>query len=87
MGMDTVEIVLWAVEEFGVPMPDEEVGNIYTVGEFAKYIVEKVNSVKGSSITYQDTLPKVIGILVKDYGIERGKINTSSRFTQDLGLE
>ena len=87
MGLDTVEIVLWAEEEFGVPMPDEEVGNIYTVGEFAMYIAEKVNSVKGSSISYQDTLPKVIDILVKDYGIERGKINTSSRFIQDLGFE
>ncbi|WP_250656360.1 hypothetical protein [Alkalimarinus coralli] len=84
--MDTVEIVLWAEEEFGVPMPDEEVGRIYTVGEFAKYIAEKVNSVKGGSTTFQDTLLKVIDILVKEYGVDRDRINTSSKFVQDLNL-
>lgn len=87
MGLDTVEIIIWAEEEFDVSMPDEEVRNIYTVGEFAKYIAQKVNSSKGDSITYQDTLPKIIDLLVDNYGVERRKINTSSKFVQDLGLD
>jgi len=87
MGLETVEIVVWAEEEFEISIPDEEIRNIYTIGEFAKYIAEKVNSSNCDSITYQDTLPKIIDLLVDNYGVERCKINTSSKFVQDLGLD
>jgi acyl carrier protein len=86
MGLDTVEIVLWAEEEFDVSMPDEEVGKIYTVGEFATYIAQKVNEAKGSSIDYSDTLPKILDVLESDYGVERTEVTLSSRFVQDLGF-
>ena len=87
MGMDTVEIVLWAEDEFGVAMPDEEVGDIYTVGEFASYIATKVSAKTGNHTTYEDTLPKIIDILVQDYGAQRNNIQLSSRFIEDIGLD
>ena len=86
MGLDTVEIVLWAEQTFDVSMPDEEVGQIFTVGEFAKYIAKKVNDVKGTHIDYTDTLPQILDILESDYGVKRSKITLSSRFVQDLGF-
>ena len=87
MGLETVEIVLWAEEEFGVSMPDEEVGGIFTVGEFSEYIGEKVDSTLGISISRDDILGKITDLLVNDYGIERDKIKPSSKFVQDLGLD
>jgi acyl carrier protein len=86
MGLDTVEIVLWAEQEFDVSMPDEEVGQIYTVGEFATYIAKKVNEVKGTNIDHTDTLPKIIDILDSDFGVKRSKVTMSSKFVQDLGF-
>ena len=86
MGLETVEIVLWAEQTFAVDMPDEEVGKIQTVGEFAKYIAAKVNADKGTTINYQDTLVQIIDMLVADYDIKRESINTRSRFIADLGL-
>jgi acyl carrier protein len=87
MGLDTVEIVLWAEDEFEVPMPDEEVGSIYKVGQFAEYIARKVNQEKGTNIDYSDTLPKILDYLEDAHGIERSKVTLSSRFVQDLGFD
>ena len=84
MGLDTVEIVLWAEKEFGVEMPDQEVTNIYTVGEFATYIATKVNESKGTSFDYADILPKLLEVLETDYGVDKDKVTLNSRFVQDL---
>jgi len=86
MGLDTVEIVLWAEETFGVEMPDEEVGTIYTVGEFANYIANKVNSTKGFNITYQDVMPHLLDILESDFNVPRNKVTIESQLVKDLGF-
>ncbi len=87
MGLDTVEIVLWAENEFGVEMPDQEITNIYTVGEFATYIANKVNETKGTSFDYADILPKLLEVLESDYGVDKDKVTLNSRFVQDLGFD
>jgi len=56
-------------------------------GEFAKYIANKLNTKNGSSCTYIDTLPMIIDRLVNNYVAERKRINTSSQFVHDLGLQ
>ena len=87
MGLDTVEIVMWAEDEFDIVISDEDASKIITVGDFAAFIVMKVNSTKNISLTNNEVLPKLIDMLVKDYGIKRDSIKTSSRFVQDLGLD
>jgi hypothetical protein len=86
MGLDTVEIVLWAEEKFGVEMPDEEVTNICTVGEFANYIASKVNNEKGTNISFEEVMPDLLDVLEADYSVLRHKITLDSRFVQDLGF-
>jgi|SaaInl0LU_22_DNA_1037365.scaffolds.fasta_scaffold12143_1 acyl carrier protein len=86
MGLETVEIVIWAEEEFGVPMPDEEVGLIFTVGDFADYIANKVNQEHGTNIDSSITLPKILIYLEEQHEIEPEKVTLSSRFVEDLGF-
>lgn len=38
MGLDTVEFVVWAEKKFAIDIPDEDVTNLYTVGEFCRYL-------------------------------------------------
>jgi acyl carrier protein len=87
MGLDTVEFVLWAEKEFGVEISDQELTNIYTVGEFANYIANKVNEKKGTSFDYLDVFPKILAVLESDYGVDKHKVTFNSRFVQDLGLD
>ena len=67
-------------------MPDEEVTNIYTVGEFANYIASKVNTEKGTNISFGDVMPDLLDVLEADYSVPRHKITLDSRFVQDLGF-
>ncbi|MCB5227589.1 hypothetical protein JAO78_012280 [Alishewanella sp. 16-MA] len=68
-------------------MLDQEVTNIYTVGEFASYIATKVNESKGTSFDYADILPKLLEVLESDYGVDKGKVALNSRFVQDLDFD
>lgn len=63
MGLDTVEFVLWAEKEFGLEIPDQDLTDIYTVGEFANYIANKVNEKKGTSFDWSYVFPKNSPIL------------------------
>ncbi len=40
--LDVVELVMAFEDEFGIDIPDEEVGNIKTVGNAVSYIQEKL---------------------------------------------
>ena len=40
--LDLVELVMAFEEEFGVDVPDEDAGNLKTVGDAVKYIEEKL---------------------------------------------
>jgi acyl carrier protein len=41
--LDLVELVMAYEEEFGIDIPDEEVGQIKTVGDAVKYVSAKLN--------------------------------------------
>ena len=81
MGLDTVEIVMWAEEEFEISISDEEASGILTVGEFAKFLSNK------SKVDYEVCFIKIGNLLVSDYSINSLKISADSRFVQDLGLD
>ena len=40
--LDTVELVMALEDEFGIDIPDEEVGEIKTVGDAVNYIEKKL---------------------------------------------
>ncbi len=52
MGLDTVEIVLRTEEVFGISLPDEECGKIFTVSDLYRGVVRKLDLpyVPGSEI-------------------------------------
>ena len=41
--LDVVELVMAFEDEFGIDIPDEEVGEIKSVGDAVKYIEKKLN--------------------------------------------
>jgi len=43
MGMDSVEIVLRCEEVFGIDLPDDECGQIVTVGDLYRLVLHKLN--------------------------------------------
>jgi acyl carrier protein len=42
--LDVVELVMAFEDEFGIEIPDEEVGNIKTVGNATEYIQKKLSA-------------------------------------------
>lgn len=42
--LDVVELVMALEDEFGIDIPDEEVGEIKTVGDAVNYILKKQNA-------------------------------------------
>ena len=41
--LDTVQFIIAAEEEFGIAIPEEDVDDLHTVGEYADYFERKVN--------------------------------------------
>ena len=83
MGLDTVELLMDLEEEFEIEIPDDHAQQMATVGEIAKYVCKYSKQ----ELTYEIALRKIIGILVKNYGVPEGKAISSSHIVYDLGLE
>jgi acyl carrier protein len=43
MGLDTVEIILRTEEVFAIDLPDEECGQVVTVGDLFRLVLNKLN--------------------------------------------
>ena len=89
MGLDTVEIVLWAEKEFDLQMPDEEVSLIYTVGEYSDYLHRKLKIKHGFKPCPSNEIifNKIKSILIKDYAVSANKITREAKFIDDLNLQ
>ena len=87
MGLDTVELVIDLEKEFDLEISDSDAAAVGTVGEIARLIARKLSEKEACLIDYQVPLPKIIDILVGNYGIPRQVINTTSHVVHDLGLE
>ena len=89
MELDTVEIVLWAEKEFDLQLPDEEVSQIYTIGEFSDYLHRKLRTKHGfkSCPSNEYIFNKIKAILIKDYAASEYKIARDAKFIDDLNLQ
>ena len=89
MGLDTVEIVLWAEKEFDLQLPDEEVSQIYTIGEFSDYLHRKLRTKHGFKpcASNEHIFNKIKAILIKDYAVSEYKIIKDAKFIDDLNLQ
>jgi acyl carrier protein len=89
MGLDTVEIVLWAEKEFDLQLPDDEVSQIYTVGEYSDYLHRKLKTKHGFKpcLSNEIIFNKIKAVLINDYAISAHKITRDAKFIADLNLQ
>ena len=89
MGLDTVEIVLWAEKEFGIAITDADAGEVSTVGDFSQLIYNLLlikNGLK-NSINEEIIYNKIKTLLIKQYLVKESQINRNVTFIADLRLD
>ena len=89
MGLDTVEIVLWAEKEFGIAITDADAGEVSTVGDFSQLIYNLLlikNGLK-NSINEEIIYNKIKTLLIKQYLVKESQINRNAKFIADLRLD
>ena len=89
MGLDTVEIILWAEKEFDIAITDAEAGEVSTVGDFSLLIYHLMLAKYGlKNTTNEDIIyNKIKALLIKQYLIKESQIGRNAKFLQDLRLE
>ena len=88
MGLDTVELLLWAEEEFGIEIPDRDAENILTVGDFSTFVHSKLVDIMGSAATIEtEIFERIEQFLVAEFNVDAGKINRESYFVKDFRLD
>ena len=89
MGLDTVEIVLWAEKEFGIAITDADAGEVSTVGDFSLLIYQLVLAKHGlKNTTNEETIyNKIKTLLIKQYLVKESQINRNATFIADLRLD
>ena len=89
MGLDTVEIILWAEKEFGIVITDAEAGEVSTIGDFSLLIYHLMLAKNGlKSTTDEEAIyNKIKALLIKQYGVKENQISRDATFVQDLRLE
>ncbi len=87
MGLDTVETVLWAEEEFGVEIPDTDAAEIRTVGEFSFYIHRMLALRDGfKAPTEGQVFDKLKKYLISNFEMKPEWITREAEFIKDLGM-
>ena len=89
MGLDTVEIVLWAEKEFGIAIADADAGEVSTVGDFSQLIYNLLSIKNGlkNSINEEIIYNKIKTLLIKQYLVKESQINRNAKFIADLRLD
>lgn len=87
MGLDTVETVLWAEEEFGLEIPDADAAEIRTVGEFSFYIHRMLALRDGfKAPTEGHVFEKIKKYLISNFEMKPEWITRQADFIKDLGM-
>ena len=89
MGLDTVEVTLWAEKEFGIAITDAEAGEVSTVGDFSILIYHLTLAKHGLNNTTNEEIiyNKIKTLLIEQYLVKESQINRDATFVKDLRLE
>lgn len=88
MGLDTVEFVLWAEKEFELDIPDQDITDILTVGQFSNYVHHQRLKTNGSAALPESIIYERIKLFLNnEFNVTLEKINRDSVFVKDLKLE
>lgn len=84
MGLDTVELLLSVEENFGIDVPDEAAGQIFTVGQLRDFIVEQ-QSGRGVPDVNGDVVLEQLRILIaRHLALNPEEVVPQARFVEDL---
>ncbi len=87
MGLETVEIVLWAEREFDIEIPDNEASDILTIGQFVSYISNRSNVKFGLKAPSKEVIfEKLKNLLIIQYKTPPEWVKPEMEFYKDLGL-
>jgi hypothetical protein len=82
MGLELVEMVIRAEEEFDISIPDNDAVSLTTPGQFIDYLMSR-EELAGRS---RDAVAESVWQLVEqEIGIERNDFTEDSRFIEDMG--
>ena len=89
MGLDSVEIILWAEKEFGIAITDVDAGEVSTVGDFSLLINQLLLAKHGlKNTTSEDIIyNKIKTLLITQYAVKESQINRNAKLIKDLRLE
>lgn len=86
MGLDWVELIMEIEDEFGIKIPDREVGELRTVGLLAECVAKQVreqSSVCGCS-TDVEVADRVRVVVSRQLGVSINELDDDTDFVQDL---
>lgn len=87
MGLDTVETVLWAEQEFGITIADADAAEIRSVGEFSSHIHRQLLLRDGlKAKTEAQVFAAIRQFLVANFSMEAESISREAEFVKDLGM-
>lgn len=85
MGLDQVELIMEIEEHFGIDIPNEVAGVIYTVGDLTDWVQGAVRADQpGSSWTAAQVESDVKTIVAEELGANRESLHRGTRFIEDL---
>jgi len=88
MGLDTVEFVLWAENEFQIEIPDRDAETIFTVGMFSAYVHQKLSIKQGlKAPSEQHIYNRIKEHIASQFKIQPDNIQRGSHFIKDLGFD
>ena len=88
MGLDVVELVMDLEREFAVELPEERLNSVRTVGGLYSLVAEMVGEAwtippAASDVNWQ----RFVARIVRDLGVERGRVTWQAEFRRDLGAD
>ena len=87
MGLDSVEIILAAEEEFGIEIPDADAARMITVGDLQAFIVVESRRLGRPDRDADDIFARLRAIICRQLGVKPEAVVPAARFVKDLGVD
>lgn len=84
MGIDIVELVMEAEEEFEIQIPDQIAAGVTTAGELSELIRQRLAA---RGLPELDPWPRVQRLISEQLGVALENVTPNSHFVRDLGCD
>ena len=87
MGLDSVEIILAAEEEFDLEIPDADAARIITVGDLQAFIIVELRRLGRPGADDDSVFERLRGIICRQLGVTPEAVVPTARFIKDLNVD